>query len=126
MKVQAFIFVIAGTLGLWAAHTDAPPGRYDYTSKVAAAGEAGSAAAVKSTGPEEALSLADRTYAYVAKALGDAALKDEKDELEADRRWLSRAKTERERRTVEKEIRRLRRRILFRHPDLQFKKLLAV
>ena len=42
------------------------------------------------------------------------------------RKWLAAAKTERERKTVEKEIRRLRRRILFRHPDLQFKKLLAV
>ena len=110
----------------WAAHTDAPPGRYDYTAKVAAAGAAGKAAATKSNEPEESLALADRTYAYVAKALGEAALKDEKAELEADRKWLAAAKTERERKTVEKEIRRLRRRILFRHPDLQFKKLLAV
>ena len=110
----------------WAAHTDAPPGRYDYTAKVAAAGAAGKAAATKSNEPEESLALADRTYAYVAKALGDAALADEKAELEADRTWLAAAKTERERKTVEKEIRRLRRRILFRHPDLQFKKLLAV
>ena len=109
-----------------AAHTDAPPGRYYYTAKVAEAGASGTAAAVRSAGPEEALALADRTYAYVAKALGADALKDEKAELEADRRWLSRAKTERARGTVEKEIRRLRRRILFRHPDLQFKKLLAV
>ena len=110
----------------WAAHTDAPPGRYDYTAKVAAAGAAGKAAATKSNEPEEALALADRTYAYVAKALGEPALADEKAELEADRKWLAAAKTERERKTVEKEIRRLRRRILFRHPDLQFKKLLAV
>ena len=110
----------------WAAHTDAPPGRYDYTAKVAAAGAAGKAAATKSNEPEEALALADRTYAYVAKALGEPALADEKAELEADRKWLAAAKTERERKTVEKEIRRLRRRILFRHPDLHFKKLLAV
>ena len=109
-----------------AAHTDAPPGRYDYTAKVAAAGAAGAASATKSNEPEEALALADRTYAYVAKALGEAALADEKAELEADRTWLAAAKTERERKTVEKEIRRLRRRILFRHPDLQFTKLLAV
>ena len=126
MKTQAVFIAAVGTLGLFAAHTDAPPGRYDYTTKVAQAGAAGTAAAVKSRGPEEALALADRTYAYVAKALGADALKDEKEELEADRRWLSRAKTERERGTVEKEIRRLRRRILFRHPDLQFRKLLAV
>ena len=36
----------------WAAHTDAPPGRYDYTAKVAAAGQAGKAAATKSNEPE--------------------------------------------------------------------------
>jgi len=117
---------VGGALGCWAAHTDAPPGRYDYTAKVAAAGASGTASAVKSAGPEEALALADRTYAYVAKALGVEALADEKTELEADRKWLAAAKTDRERATVEKEIRRLRRRILFRHPDLQFKKLLAV
>ena len=110
----------------WAAHTDAPPGRYDYTAKVAAADAAGTAAAKKSDSPEAALALADRTYAYVEKALGASALADEKAELEADRKWLAAAKTERERATVEKEIRRLRRRILFRHPDLQFAKLLAV
>ena len=50
---------------MWAAHTDAPPGRYDYTAKVAAAGQAGAAATTKSNEPEEALALADRTYAYV-------------------------------------------------------------
>ena len=119
-------FVALLACGAFAAHTDAPPGRYDYTAKVAAAGAAGKAAATKSNEPEEALALADRTYAYVAKTLGEAALKDEKAELEADRTWLAAAKTERERKTVEKEIRRLRRHILFRHPDLQFKKLLAV
>ena len=47
---------------MWAAHTDAPPGRYDYTAKVAAAGQAGAAATTKSSEPEEALALADRTY----------------------------------------------------------------
>ena len=127
MKKAIAMLACAGIASCtWAAHTDAPPGRYDYTAKVAAAGAAGKAAATKSNEPEEALALADRTYAYVAKALGDAALEDEKAELEADRKWLAAAKTERERKTVEKEIRRLRRRILFRHPDLQFKKLLAV
>ena len=127
MKKAIAMMACAGIASCtWAAHTDAPPGRYDYTAKVAAAGAAGKAVATKSNEPEEALALTDRTYAYVAKALGEAALKDEKAELEADRTWLAAAKTERERKTVEKEIRRLRRRILFRHPDLQFKKLLAV
>ena len=123
--VTAMATLAAGTT-VFAAHTDAPPGRYDYTAKVAAAGEAGTAANVVDKSAEEALALAERTYAYVAKTLGEKALADEKAELEADRRWLAAAKTDVARKTVEKEIRRLRRRILFRHPDLQFTKLLAV
>ena len=46
---------------MWAAHTDAPPGRYDYTAKVAAAGQAGAAATTKSSRipivPMEALTV---------------------------------------------------------------------
>ncbi len=126
MKTSLLLVTALGSCALFAAHTDAPPGRYDYTAKVAAAGESGAASTARSTGPEEALALADRTYAYVVKALGVDALKDEKAELEADRKWLAAAKTDSLRATVEKEIRRLRRRILFRHPDLQFAKLIAV
>jgi len=130
MQIQKVFLCAATAAGFacaaTAAHTDAPPGRYDYTAKVAAAGQAGKTAAARTGSPEAALALADRTYAYVAKALGAAALADEKAELEADRKWLAEAKTESMRATVEKEIRRLRRRILFRHPDLQFAKLLAV
>lgn len=125
---RVFAFGSAALLStmMFAAHTDAPPGRYDYTAKVAAAGAAGEVSKNRGNGPEQALALADRTFAYVAKALGEASLVDEKAELEADRKWLADAKTDRERSTVEKEIRRLRRRILFRHPDLQFDKIIAV
>ena len=90
------------------------------------AGETGATANAGGKSAEEALALAERTYAYVVTVLGEKALADEKAELDADRRWLVAAKTDVVRKTVEKEIRRLRRRILFRHPDLQFTKLLAV
>ena len=76
MKGKSFftaLTVVAAGLSAFAAHTDAPPGRYDYTAKVAAAGEAGTAANVVDKSVEEALALADRTYAYVAKALGEKA-----------------------------------------------------
>ena len=80
MTLRTILTTFAALLacGAFAAHTDAPPGRYDYTAKVAAAGAAGAASATKSNAPEEALALADRTYAYVEKALGTAALADEK------------------------------------------------
>ena len=90
LSIVAMAALAAG-ISAFAAHTDAPPGRYDYTAKVAAAGEAGTAANIGDKGAEEALALADRTYAYVARALGEKALADEKKELEADRRWLAAA-----------------------------------
>ena len=92
MKKTIALMACAGIASCtWAAHTDAPPGRYDYTAKVAAAGAAGKASANKREAPEAALALADRTYANVAKALGEPALADEKAELEADRKWLAAA-----------------------------------
>lgn len=81
---------------------------------------------VASGDAEGALALADRTYEYVAKAVGEKALREEKRELEADRKWLKELKNPAMRGVVEKELLRLRRRILFKHPDLQFDRLLAV
>ena len=49
----------------WAAHTDAPPGRYDYTAKVAAAGQAGAAAATTRGALPPDPALADRLAAAV-------------------------------------------------------------
>ena len=75
---------------------------------------------------EEALDLAERTYAYVAKSVPSAELKELRDELDIDAKWLKGAKSAADRRNAEREIRSVRRRILFRHPDLQFRRLLAV
>jgi len=75
---------------------------------------------------EAALDLAERTYAYVAKSVPAAELKALRDELDVDAKWLADAKTPADRRNAEREIRSVRRRILFRHPDLRFKRLLAV
>ncbi len=76
--------------------------------------------------PEEALDLALRTYDYVAKAVPAERLARLKRELDADAKWLKNARTDVERRVVEKQIRSVRRRILFSHPDLAFDKILAV
>ena len=75
---------------------------------------------------EEALDLAERTYAYVVKSVPAAELADLRRELDIDAKWLKDAKTAADRRNAEREIRSVRRRILFKHPDLQFKRLLAV
>ena len=76
--------------------------------------------------PEETLALARRTYDYVAKSVPEERLSVLKKELDADAKWLAATKDEKWRRVVEKDIRRIRRRILFMHPDLQFDNLLAV
>ncbi len=52
MKKLVACCIVLGVASAHAAHTDAPPGRYDYTAKVAAAGAAGKGEAVKSAGPE--------------------------------------------------------------------------
>ena len=75
--------------------------------------------------PEETLALARRTYDYVAKSVPEDRLAVLKKELDADAKWLAEAKDEKWRRVVEKDIRRIRRRMLFMHPDLQFDNLLA-
>lgn len=78
---------------------------------------------------EEALALAKRTYDYVAKSVPAAELKMLRDELETDEKWYADAKKAsdaREMRNAEREIRSVRRRILFKHPDLAFTRLLAV
>lgn len=74
----------------------------------------------------EALDLCQRTYDYVAKALTPEQMKPFKRELTADRRYAQTARSAIDRELAEKMIRRLRRRILFAHPDLQFDRLICV
>ncbi len=74
----------------------------------------------------EALDLCRRTFDYVAKAVPKEKMRAFRDEMRAHERWARAANTARECARVEGEVRRLRRRILFTHPDLQFKQLLAV
>jgi len=77
---------------------------------------------------EEALALAQRTFAYVAKSVPAAQLETCRRELESNAAWLASTTNDPPayRAGVERAIRSLRRRILFLHPDLQFAKLLAV
>ena len=75
---------------------------------------------------DDALALCRRTYDYVAKAIPETQAKPFAQELSVDERWAASAKNARERAIVEKVVRRLRRRILFAHPDLQFDTLLCV
>ena len=75
---------------------------------------------------DAALDLARRTLAYVAKSVPADKLKPYADELELDAKWLAGEKLPGYRAGIIREIRKLRRRILFLHPDLQFDKLLAV
>ena len=75
---------------------------------------------------DAAVDLARRTLAYVAKSVPAQTLKPYADELELDAKWLAGETLSGYRAGIIREIRRLRRRILFLHPDLQFDKLLAV
>ena len=74
---------------------------------------------------DAAVDLARRTLAYVGKSVPADKLKPYADELELDAKWLAGEKLPGYRAGIIREIRKLRRRILFLHPDLQFEKLLA-
>ena len=79
--------------------------------------------------PEEIIALAHRTYEYVARSVPEKELAALKDELAIDEKWYADAKKAndaREMRNATRELKSVRRRILFKHPDLQFKRLLAV
>ena len=91
---------------------------------VAALGAALSALGANDDG-DAAIDLARRTLAYVAKSVPAQTLKPYADELELDAKWLAGETLPGYRAGIIREIRRLRRRILFLHPDLQFDKLLA-
>jgi len=71
---------------------------------------------------DDALALAQRTLAYVEKTEKRPAMAAE---LNALTQRLTEAKETAARAVLEKEIRALRRRILFSHPDLSFNRLLA-
>lgn len=71
---------------------------------------------------DDALSLAQRTLEYVEKSSGRPAMAAELKKL-ADQ--LSKVQDEAARHSLEKEIRSLRRKIIFSHPDLDFDKLVA-
>ncbi len=71
---------------------------------------------------DEALALAQRTLAYVEKTEKRPAMAAE---LSALTQRLTEAKETATRAALEKEIRALRRKILFSHPDLSFDRLLA-
>ena len=76
------------------------------------------------TTPEEIIALAHRTYDYVARSVPEKELAALKDELAIDEKWYADAKKAndaREMRNAVRELKSVRRRILFRHPDLQFK-----
>ena len=75
---------------------------------------------------DDALALCRRTYEYVAKPIPANEAKRFAQEMAVDAKWAATAKTPAERAIVEKVVRRLRRRILFAHPDLQFDRLLCV
>ena len=90
----------------------------------AAAGASGPKA--PPTSLDAAISLCRRTYDYVAKSIPEKEAKRFRQEMAVDERWAAKAKDPREREIVEKVVRRLRRRIIFAHPDLQFDKLLCV
>ena len=89
----------------------------------------GASAPMPATTPEEIIALAHRTYDYVTRSVPEKDLAALKDELAIDEKWYADAKKAndaREMRNAVRELRSVRRRILFRHPDLQFKRLLAV
>lgn len=75
---------------------------------------------------EEKIALAERTLAYVGKSVPAERIRDLADELAIDVKWVRGAKDEGEKYAAERALASVRRRILFRHPDLQFTKLLAV
>lgn len=75
---------------------------------------------------DDAVALARRTCDYVAKFVPPKVIKPYRQELEFDAKWLAGEKDPDYRKGIEREIRALRRRILFLHPDLQFDKLLVV
>ena len=87
------------------------------------------ASMVAASGPDsldDALDLCRRTYDYVSKSVPSAQLKGFANELAVDTRWAAGAHSPADRARIEKVVRRLRRRILFTHPDLQFDRLLCV
>lgn len=78
---------------------------------------------------EEVIALAHRTAEYVGRSAPAEELKPLLDELAIDEAWYAKGKANHnaaDMRNAEREIRSVRRRILFKHPDLQFKRLLAV
>jgi len=75
---------------------------------------------------QEKIALAERTLEYVLKSVPAEQMKDLADELAFDKKWCASAKSEGEKYAAERAVMSVRRRILFRHPDLQFKRLLAV
>ena len=75
---------------------------------------------------DDALALCRRTYEYVSQSIPAHEAKRFAQEMAVDAKWAATAKTPAERAIVEKVVRRLRRRILFAHPDLQFDRLLCV
>ena len=95
-------------------------------SRIAAVFLAVQAPAVFADSADDALALARRTCDYVAKSVPEKTIKPYRQELEFDAKWLAGQKNPEFRKGIEREIRALRRRILFLHPDLQFDKLLIV
>ena len=75
---------------------------------------------------EEKIALAERTLEYVKKSVSSEKLDKLAAELAFDKDWWTKAKSEGEKYACERAIMSVRRRILFQHPDLQFKDLLAV
>ena len=84
------------------------------------------AAAAHADDAEATLALARRTLGYVAKSVPADRLKPYAKELEVDAEWLAGETNASYRASIVREIAKLRRRILFLHPDLQFDRLLCV
>ncbi len=75
----------------------------------------------------DAVALTERTIAYVSKSQADTnELRRLSEEFAVDREWLAKTTAPAMRDGIGREIRRLRRKILFLHPDLAFDRLLAV
>jgi len=89
-------------------------------------GVVASAAAGGSDSLDESLDLCRRTYDYVAKSLPAEQMQGFAKELAIDTRWAQGARSKTDRAMIEQIVRKLRRRILFAHPDLQFDRLLGV
>ncbi len=103
------------------------PGRLSVAALVAAIALAAAyAPAVRGDAADDALALAERTLAYVAKSVPEKTLKPYARELKVDAEWLAGATNAGHRAGIGREIAKLRRRILFLHPDLQFERLLCV